>query len=887
MSLPDYTSYFYPDDRNGTETKRFFHFFNFLNTPRSGSAQSSAGISVRTFISSVMISLIICAFQTSVFSLLRCKLKEIYQPNCYYVPNDERIARLNEGFFSWIPSTVMHPLNEYLSLGMDAYFFLRYLCFLLVLFLGLACLNIPVLVPVNYTSGYDHYKARDLIKYTNGTIPKMVTGLDRISMSNIAPLFSKRLSIHLTITVISIFWFHGLVISELLSYVRIKNQYLMSLTRQSPKLNARDHSSTILVDNVPGNLLDKRELARTFSKLSGKRVKNIWFSYNYGKLKDLYEKHLKYLDQIETLESKVILSQFFDAAPMTNIEYDEMRFNHNRRLFKIRRLSDIRIHFIYRVVPKFYLQNNKSKLESVVQDYLQNKSTMQEMRALLIARERSPLNDQKYNKVFIQFEDDFQPHLFNQIQISDKLNELDNTLIFIDPKDLIWNNLSVQSNAQVFFRVLIANFLSIVIILGWVVPVAFIGLISQLPYLTVLVPFLSWLNYLPDYITDVISNFLSVILLVCLSETVPYIFRWLSYVKCKKTGAEIELDVQNWMFVFLFIHIFMVVTISSGLTVIVENLLNNPVSIPNILATNLPKCSNFFFSYLLIRGLSYFGNNLLQNLQLLKSFLITPFKDISPRRKFNRLTSIPSYKWGSIYPTFAVLGSIGLIYCILSPLILVFCCIAFLLVLISFKYSLKYQFNLKNRSENYGQFYPRAIFHLYSGIYFMEICLIGIFVLSKDQNNMSNCFGHAFVTFVLLILTAAGQIQIQKMFAKLLCKNIPLTLYEPDLRAFQQNETEDRLEEVVINHYNCGNPNFLVNYSEGPNENLHNDTFHHACFQHSNNLIWIPHCEFADISENEIKFLKNVGIQGTVRNAEINLNGDIKINSCPPDYIVE
>lgn len=864
MSLLDYQTYsaFLDPNNNSTESQAgFLHLLGFLNTSRSGVAQGSAGISFRTFISSLMISVIYCVFQLCIFSLLRCKFKNIYQPNCYYARPDDRLEPLKEGFFSWIPTTIMHPLNDYLKLGLDAYFFLRYLCFLLTLFIILALINIPVLVPVNYVSGYDNYKPNDLLKYTNGTLPNMATGLDRISMSNIAPLFSKRLSIHLTMTVISILIFHGLAIIELINYVKIKNDYLANQSQNRPQIpvdDARNFTNTILIDNVPSELLDRRQLIRVFGKVSGNKIKNIWFVYNYMDLKKFYEKNTKLVDKLEVSEMKLIGSSFYDAE--NNFITDAIKYKHNKRMFKLWRFGDLRIRFIYYVIPKLYFQDITFKLQKTMDDFILNKRELEEKKALLIARERSPLNDRKFNKVFIQFEDEFHPHLFNQIQISNKLNELDSTLIFVNPKDLIWENLSIQSNALMFVRVLMGNTVSVLIILGWVIPVAFIGLISQLPYLTVLIPFLSWLNHLPDYITDVISNFLTVILLVCLSETVPYIFRWLSFIKCKKTGAKVELDVQNWMFIFLFIHVFMVVTISSGITVIVESLVNNPVSIPNILARNLPKCSNFFFSYMIIRGLSYFGNNLLQNYELLMNLIVYPFKNWTPRRKFNRLTFIPTYKWGSIYPTFAVLGSIGLIYSILSPLILVFCCISFLMTFISFKYSLRYQFSSTNVSENYGQFYPKAIFQLYAGIYFMEVCLIGLFVLSRDENGDANCLPHALFTFVLLILTAAGHIQIQKMFKKLLSKNLPLTLYEPE-------EKLDNEEQI-----------------EPPNANLQNDTFHHPCFQYRHDIIWLPRDEF-QISNTEIMKLKEAGIDCSNEQCSLNCNGDINIHDCPPDYM--
>ncbi|CCH41216.1 putative membrane protein [Wickerhamomyces ciferrii] len=880
MALLDYqtyTSYFDPN-HNGTD-QGFLHMLDFLNTPRSGSAQNSAGITIRTFITSVMISFLYCAFQTSIFSLLRCKFKNIYQPNCYYIPDDVKLYPLEEGFFSWIKAALFHPLDDYKNIGLDAYFFIRYLCFLLVLFSGLAVFNLPVLIPVNYYSGYENYKPDDLIKYANGTIPKMTLGLDRISMSNIAPLYTKRLSIHLTMTVISILWFHGLVITELRNYLKIKNQYLAKKAQSGgrPELS-RNSENTLLINNVPSNLLNRRDLSDVFNKLSGCKIKNIWFVYDYKDLKDFHINDVKLLDSIENLESKLITSKFFEIE--NDLIEDLSKYKYNKRLAGLRSVADFRVTFMYYVVPRGYILNRRLKLQETIDLYIDNRNQLKSKRSLLIARERGPLNDQKYNKVFIQFEDSFQPHLLNQIQISDKMNELDGTLIFVNPKDLIWENLSVQSNMQVFIRVLLGNTFGVIIILGWVIPVAFIGLVSQLPYLTVLIPFLSWLNYLPDYITDVISNFLSVILLVCLSELVPYIFRYLGYIKCKKTGAQVEVDVQNWMFIFSFIHIFMVVTISSGLTVIVEGLVNNPVSIPNILARNLPKCSNFFFSYLMIRGFSYFGNNLLQSVQLFKNLFVYPLVDSTPRRKFKRLASVPVYHWGSVYPTFAVLGSIGLIYSILSPLILIFCCVSFGLVIISFKYSARYQYSHDNPSENHGIFYPKAIFQLYSGIYFMEICLIGIFALSRDETNSANCLSHAFVTFVLLILTAAGQVQMNKMFNRLLSKNFPLTLYEP-----KEPKDKDESSNTKENQTTKVEHEDQIEAKQ-PNEDLFNDTFHHECFQHKNNIVWVPR-DTHGISNIELQHLKELGIECSNQNTELTNDGELQIYSSPPDHIMD
>lgn len=858
---------------NVVSSNQFLHILDFLNASRSGAAQSTAGISFQTFLSSLVISILYCCFQVSIFSLLRSKIKHIYQPNCYYVSDKKKVPLSKDGLFSWLPATIMCPMEDYKKIGLDAYFIIRFLTFLIVLFLGLALVNIPVLVPVNYNSGYSSYSASDVSNFTNGTLP-VVSGLDTISMSNIAPKFSKRLSVHLTMLVVSVIWFHVLVINELREYIRIKDKYLTEMDSKETSNRIRDHRNTILIDNVPLNMIDKKLLRKMFDNICGSKIKNIWFVYEYGELEDFYKRHLKLVDQIEQLETLIIYKKFFEDTTGRNSK-DLTTYSNHYIKYIVKRLLWYRVQFYYGFIPLPQWPKLQDLLVETTEQFIHNRHLMMEKRERLSARDRSPLTNHRYNKVFIQFDKSLPAHFLNQIQISNKLSQLDKTLIYPHPKDINWSNLTVQSNLLVFIRVLIGNFMACVITLGWVIPVAIIGLVTQMPYLTALYPFLSWLKILPEYVTDVITNLLSVVLLVCLSELVPYIFRWLSVIKCKRSGAEVELDVQKWMFFFLFLHIFLIVTVSSGFTVILQGLLNNPVSIPNILATNLPKCSNFFFTYILVRGLSYFGNTLVQNYQLFKYLVIDPLKHSTPRRKFQGFSNPPTYRWGSIYSTFSVLGSIGLIYSILSPLILVFCIISFGMILISFKYSLKYQYNQINYSENYGQLYPRALYHLYAGIYFLEICLIGLFALSRNELDEANSLYHALLTFLLLILTAVGQNQTQKVFSRLLTKNLSLTLHkmideEKAARIGNAKQEQDEKENVLM--------------SELEERGLQNDTYFRECFQNNNATVWLPRDRFG-FSDEEVLYLKELGIDCSNSNSVMTSDGVIEIENSPPDFL--
>ena len=78
-------------------------------------------------------------------------------------------------------STLKCSINTYLSLGLDAYFFIRFISVLLLFFLFIGTLNMVILIPINYTGSSTEYTA---------------FGLDKLSLSNIATTNVSRLNAH-------------------------------------------------------------------------------------------------------------------------------------------------------------------------------------------------------------------------------------------------------------------------------------------------------------------------------------------------------------------------------------------------------------------------------------------------------------------------------------------------------------------------------------------------------------------------------------------------------------------------------------------------------------------------------------------------------------------
>jgi calcium permeable stress-gated cation channel len=117
--------------------------------------------------------------------------------------------------------------------------------------------------------------------------------------------------------------------------------------------------------------------------------------------------------------------------------------------------------------------------------------------------------------------------------------------------------------------------------------------------------------------------------------------------------------------------------------------------------------------------------------------------------------------------------TIGLIYSVISPLILIFNITTFGLFWIVYRYNTLYV--TKFRFDTGGLLYPKALNQLFTGLYVMELCLIGLFFLVRDENNEVVCFGQGITMIVFTVLTVIYQFLVNEAFGPLL-RYLPITL---------------------------------------------------------------------------------------------------------------
>lgn len=173
----------------------------------------------------------------------------------------------------------------------------------------------------------------------------------------------------------------------------------------------------------------------------------------------------------------------------------------------------------------------------------------------------------------------------------------------------------------------------------WAIPVAVVGAISNINYLTETVPFLSFINDIPQVILGVVTGLLPVILLAILMALVPIVMMILAKMICP-TLAAAQLKVQGWYFPFQVIQVFLITTFASGAASVVGQIIDAPQTAPTLLAKNLPKASNFYISYFILFGLTTTALQFLNIVPLLFVLILGKLLDKTPRKMFNRYTNL-------------------------------------------------------------------------------------------------------------------------------------------------------------------------------------------------------------------------------------------------------
>jgi hypothetical protein len=127
----------------------------------------------------------------------------------------------------------------------------------------------------------------------------------------------------------------------------------------------------------------------------------------------------------------------------------------------------------------------------------------------------------------------------------------------------------------------------------------------------------------------------------------------------------------------------------------------------------------------------------------------------TPRSVYAIKYSPRTSQWGTLFPAMTQLVVITLGYSIISPIINGLAFGAFLLFFLLYKYLFTWVNDQPHSSETGGLFFPKAVQHIFVGLYIQQICLCALFFLARDSNDSPSAIPEGALMVVLIVFTAS------------------------------------------------------------------------------------------------------------------------------------
>lgn len=707
---------------------------------------TTQGTSTSAVLSSLVANLILAGCFVAAFLILRLRYKRIYAPKSSYdlVADEKKPTPLPKDPIRWIFILLTKPQSFVLQqCGLDGYFFLRYLAIFGLTFL-FGILTWVILLPVNATNG-------------NGN-----NGLDQLSIANIK--HRRRYYAHAFMSWI----YYGAVIFVIYRELFFFNS-LRTAVLSSPRYAKKLSSRTVLFQSVPDSWLDEKQFFKLFNG-----VRRIYVARNVTKLTYKVQRREALAIKLEAATTKLLRRAM------------KAKLKAEKKQIHVDNPEDINLWVPENKRPRHRANGMFSKKVDTI-EYCRNELAIVDKEIKIL--QKNYRKNSKKNSLFVEFEDQYLAQLAFQTIVHHNPLRMGPVHTGIEPSDVHWMNMRLFWWEKIVRSALAVSGITALVIF-WAIPVAFVGVISNINYLTNKLPWLRWIEDIPSWILGVITGVLPTAMLSILTTLLPIFIRVFGKVAGCVSAQEVEMFTQSAYFAFLIVNNFLVTVLASSATATVTKIINNPSSTLSILANSLPKSCNFYISYIILQGLTVSSGALLQVVGLFLYFILGRLFDRTLRKKYARFSGLGTVAWGTTFPLFTLLACITLAFSIIAPMILLFACVAFCFVFIAYGHNLTYVF--VEGSDSRGAHYPVALMQTFTGLYLGQACLLGLFIVGRG-------YGPIILQAIGLGATIFAHYHLKKAFGRLV-KVVPMDLMKP-LDGFSctpsfNGETEHRYREL-------------------------------------------------------------------------------------------
>lgn len=527
-------------------------------------AASLEGTSIQSFVSSLVVNLVTSAIFLILFVILRTQLHRIYEPRAYLdnLQDEKRMAKLPRKPWGWIGPLLKIYFDKRLIIeksGMDAYFFIRFLRMILIIFIPALVVIWPILLPINYIHGVG---STNLARNQTS-----VTGLDRFAFGNVNRAHTSKYWAHLVLAYLLVFWICLVSFYELQNFVKTRQEWLVS-----QKHREKASATTILVTAIPQAFLNENKIRELYSCLPG-GVKRVWLNRHLAQLLVDVNNRDSIARQLEAAELILIqrLHHRFRSAS-SSATVDELDNDEKVRLLVTDR--SLRPNHRLPLFPWLFSFPNWTFLGLEVDTIDWCKAELSRMNPEIEEKQKNPDDHyQPMNSAFVQFHKQIAAHMAVQSVAHHTVNAMTPRYLEVSPHEVLWNNMQLKWWERYLWTALVLAVI-LAFTIFFAIPTAFIGTLSHITALVELLPWLSFLNTDTSgakFWSGLVTGVLPSVLLGLLLLLVPILMKLAVRLQGHPTRTEVSLHVQNMYFIFLFVQLFLVITISSGITTLISS----------------------------------------------------------------------------------------------------------------------------------------------------------------------------------------------------------------------------------------------------------------------------------------------------------------------------
>jgi len=304
------------------------------------------------------------------------------------------------------------------------------------------------------------------------------------------------------------------------------------------------------------------------------------------------------------------------------------------------------------------------------------------------------------------------------------------------PKDILWSNVGKDHRAELAGKVT-GNALTVTLCLFWTVLSVFVTSLGKVDSLVNVLPFLGKWKEKSDYIGSLLAQIEPLLLVVLLALLTIVLMNF-----AKHEGLVSESQLQASLFqklsLFLIIQFFFVRMISGSVLEELQEIIDSPRELENLLARAVPDQSKNFMQYVLVQTFVYLGPEILRLQPIVFAWIrsklgpnLTEKERNQPWIIFRPLCVSEEFEFSTTQANLILFYTILLVYAVISPVLNWIMCFTFFLTSLVYRHQIYYIYPTTN--DTGGYLFPQLVKMVIGCIYIAEFTLCSVLTLKKSK----------------------------------------------------------------------------------------------------------------------------------------------------------